>query len=81
MENNKTAETRDVLIKDVNRLKENAVQIAQDVRDHAAAHVDDTKAMVRGAIASARENVMAHPMSLVGAGFALGLLLGMRFRR
>ena len=81
MENHKPSETREILRKDVNRLKDNVSQVIQDIRNHAAAHVDETKQRVNNVVAATRENVMAHPMSLVGAGFALGLFLGLRFRR
>jgi len=81
MENHKTLETRDVLLKDVNRLKQDAVLVARDARAHAAAHVDETKQRIGNVLAATKENLMAHPVSLLGAGFALGLLFGLRFRR
>jgi ElaB/YqjD/DUF883 family membrane-anchored ribosome-binding protein len=81
MENHTTSKTREALLKDVDKLKQNAVQVVQDVRNHANAHVDATKQRVTDVVTATRENFLAHPMSLVGVGFAFGLLLGLKLRR
>jgi len=81
MENSTTSKTHDILLKDVNKLKRDAVQVAEDVRDHATAHVDETKQRVTDTIQTVRENLATNPLALLGIGFAAGLLLGFRFRR
>jgi ElaB/YqjD/DUF883 family membrane-anchored ribosome-binding protein len=76
-----TDKTRDALFEDVGKLKRNAAQVAQDVRDHATAHVDETKQRVTDTFLTVRENLTTHPLALIGIGFAFGLFLGFRFRR
>ena len=80
--------TRETLVKDVNKLKdnalqfkENAIQVAQDVKSHATAHVNDTKQRFSDTFVTTREYMVAHPLSLLGAGFVVGLLFGLRLRR
>jgi len=80
MPTNSTRSTRETLFKDVDKLKRNAVQVAQDVRDHATAHVDETKQRFTDTIESARENLVTHPFTLLGIGFAVGVLVGLRLR-
>jgi ElaB/YqjD/DUF883 family membrane-anchored ribosome-binding protein len=81
MENHTTSKTRQTLLHDVDKLKRNAVQVAQDVREHAAAHVDETKQRVNDTFLTLQENLTTHPLALLGIGFAVGLLLGLRVRR
>lgn len=81
MQNNLTSKTRDALVQDVGKLKRNAVQVAQDVQEHAAAHVDQTKQRVTDAIQTAQEALTTHPLALLGIGFGIGFLFGLRFRR
>jgi ElaB/YqjD/DUF883 family membrane-anchored ribosome-binding protein len=83
MENssNPTARTGETLIKDVNNLKKDLVKVAHDARDHAAAHVTETKRRVQGAIGETREQLTSHPLTLFGVGLFLGFLLGVRFNR
>jgi ElaB/YqjD/DUF883 family membrane-anchored ribosome-binding protein len=88
MENHTTSRTRETLVKDIDKLKdnalqlkENAIQVAQDVKNHAAARVDDTKQRFNDTVVTTREYLVAHPLSLLGAGFVVGLLFGLRLRR
>jgi ElaB/YqjD/DUF883 family membrane-anchored ribosome-binding protein len=81
MENHTPDSTRKTLLKDVDTLKRDAVQVAQDVKDHAAAHVDQTRQQVTDTIQSVRDNVAEKPWTLLGVGFALGLVVGWRLRR
>jgi ElaB/YqjD/DUF883 family membrane-anchored ribosome-binding protein len=81
MENNTTLKTREALVSDVDKLKRDAVQVAQDVRDHANAHVDETRQRVNETILTVRENLTSHPFALLGIGFAFGFLFGFRFSR
>ena len=81
MENHSSSETRDVLVKDVNELKKNVVQVAQDVRQHASAHVDETKQRVKETVKNFQDSLGPHPVMLLGLGFALGFLFGLRFSR
>jgi hypothetical protein len=81
MENHTTSQTRDALLQDVGKLKRNAAQVAQDVKDHAAAHVDETKQRVTDTVLTIRESLTTHPLSLLAVGFVVGLLLGFRLRR
>ncbi len=80
MENLTTSDTRQALVNDVNRLKGDAFQVAQDVKNHANAHVDETKQRVTDTIITVRENLTSHPLSLIALGFAFGLFVGFRFR-
>jgi ElaB/YqjD/DUF883 family membrane-anchored ribosome-binding protein len=77
---NHTSETRQALVKDVDKLKQNAVQIAQDVRDHASAHVDETKQRVTDTYVNAREALTENPLAILGIGFVLGLIVGLKLR-
>ena len=81
METPKTSKTRETLLHDVDKLKRNAVQVAHDVRDHATAHVDETKKRVADTIETARESLTTHPVLLLGIGLFVGFLLGLRVRR
>ena len=78
---NHTKKTRQALVHDVAELKRNATQVAQDVREHASAHVDATKQRVSDTFLTVKESVTSHPFSLLGIGFVLGFLFGFRFRR
>ena len=81
MKNHSTSDTRKALLEDVDQLKRSATQIAQDVRDHASAHVDETKERVSDLFEAAKENLTTHPLTLLGIGFGVGLLFGLRLRR
>ena len=81
MENHTISKTRQILRHDVDKLKRNAVQVAQDVRDHAAAHVDETQQRVNDTYLILQENLTTHSLSLLGIGFVIGVLVGFRFRR
>ena len=81
MENRLSEKTRDVLVKDVDKLKKDAVQVVQDVRKHATAHVDETKQRVSDTIQSVQDNLTAHPLTLLGIGFFFGFLFGVRLSR
>jgi len=76
-----TLETGKALFKDVDNLKRDAAQIAQDAVDHATAHADATKQRVADTIATLRGAVTDHPLALLGIGFGLGLLLGVQLGR
>jgi len=80
--------TREILVKDIDKLKdnalqfkENAVQVAQDVKNHATAQLGDTRQRLSDTVVTTREYMAAHPLSLLGAGFVVGLLFGLRLRR
>jgi ElaB/YqjD/DUF883 family membrane-anchored ribosome-binding protein len=81
MQNHSVEKTRKALFEDVDKLKRSASQVAQDVRDHASAHVGETKQRVNDTILTLRENLTTRPLALIGLGVGLGLLLGFRFRR
>jgi ElaB/YqjD/DUF883 family membrane-anchored ribosome-binding protein len=81
MEDHMTDKTRDTLLKDVGKLKRDAVQIAQDVRDHATAHVDETKQKVTDGLQAVRDHLNTHPLAVLGVVFAAGVLFGLRMRR
>jgi ElaB/YqjD/DUF883 family membrane-anchored ribosome-binding protein len=83
-----SARTHQTLVKDIGKLKdnalqfkENALQVAQDVKNHAAAHVGDTRQRLTDTVVTTREYMVSHPLSLLGAGFVVGLLFGLRLRR
>ena len=76
-----SSKTRDVLLKDVDKLKQDAVQVAKDVRNHATAHVDETKQRVNDTLQNFQNELTTHPFTVLGVGFALGFLFGLRFSR
>jgi ElaB/YqjD/DUF883 family membrane-anchored ribosome-binding protein len=78
---NHTSQTREALLKDVDKLKRNAGQVVQDVKDHASAHVDETRQRVTDTLQSVRESVTDQPLALLGIGFVAGLLIGLRLAR
>lgn len=85
---NRIVETRNNLVKDgqafvqdVDRLKRDAVQIAEDVRDHANAHVLQTRQRVTDTVELVRDTFRTNPLALVGAGIAAGLFLGYLLHR
>ena len=73
-------ETRQAIVKDVDRLKRDTLQIAQDVRQHANAHIDETKQRVTDGVEMVRDLVNAHPLALAGIAFAIGMLTGLALR-
>ena len=85
---NRILETRQNLVKDgqafvqdVDKLKRDAAQIAEDVRDHANAHVMQTRQRVADTVELVRDTFNANPLALVGAGVAAGLFLGFLLHR
>lgn len=80
MENHSSSDTREALHKDVDKLKRNAAQVVQDVRDHASAHVDETRQRVTDSIQSVKENLTDQPWTLLGIGFVAGLIVGLKLR-
>lgn len=80
-EGSATAKTRDALVKDVENLKKNAAQVVQDVREHANAHVDETKKRVTDTIQGMQKSMTTHPVALLGIGLLIGFLFGRRFTR
>ena len=78
MQNRLTTKTGEALIQDVDRLKHDAARVVLDVREHANAHVQETRQRVTDTFATVRDRLAANPLYLIGFGFALGLLLGLR---
>ena len=76
METHTTTKTQEALLRDVDKLKQNAGKVVQDVREHASAHIDETKQRVADTFQTARDTLTAHPFYLLGIGFAAGLFLG-----
>jgi hypothetical protein len=81
MENNTPADTSEALSKDLATLKRDVTQIATDVKHHATAHVDATRQLVAEKIKIAREAAAARPLAILGVGFLLGFLFGLRCKR
>jgi ElaB/YqjD/DUF883 family membrane-anchored ribosome-binding protein len=79
--NNSTTDTREALVKDVAKLKQDATQIAQDVKAHAQAHVDKTKKRFNDAVGNAQATLAAHPLAILATGLVLGYIFGARRRR
>jgi ElaB/YqjD/DUF883 family membrane-anchored ribosome-binding protein len=73
-----TVQTREALLQDVDKLKRDATRVVRDMREHAQAHVDQTRQRVTDTVGAVRERLSANPLYLIGFGFALGLLLGLR---
>ncbi len=78
MQNRLTTKTGGALVQDVDRLKQNAARVVRDVREHASAHVEETRQRMTDTFDTVRERLAANPLYLIGFGFALGLLLGLR---
>lgn len=81
MSTNTVTQTRNAVLKDVDTLKNDALQLVTDVKDHANAHVTAKKQFVNDTYQKVREQVTARPVTLLGIGFAVGLLFGWRLRR
>ncbi len=82
MENHSsTSKTGEALVKDVEKLKKDAVNVVQDVREHANAHVDETRQRVTDTIQSVQDSLTSRPLTLLGVGLFVGFLLGHRFSR
>ena len=81
MQNHTVSQTRETLVKDIGKLKDNANQVALDVKTHAHAHVDEVKQRFTDTYVTTKEYFTSHPLSLLGAGFVVGLLFGLRLRR
>jgi ElaB/YqjD/DUF883 family membrane-anchored ribosome-binding protein len=75
------ASTRETLINDTTKLKENVGQIAQDVRDHASAHVDFVKGKANDSVSQLVDYARENPLHVVGGAFALGLIVGFALRK
>ncbi len=78
--NHLTRHTRETLVNDVDNLKRDARQIADDVKKHAVAHVDETKQRINATIDLVRNYATAHPLTLLGCAVAFGFILGRRRR-
>ena len=81
MPNKDISETRDTLVNDANKLKENVGQVAQDVKDHATAHVDFVKTKANDTLQGITDYVRENPLHLAAVSFALGLFIGYTRRR
>jgi len=75
------SETGKTLFEDISHLKETAIRVAQDARDHAIAHAGDKKQRFNQALQAARDRLLEHPVAVLGVGFAVGLFFGARLRR
>jgi ElaB/YqjD/DUF883 family membrane-anchored ribosome-binding protein len=80
MQNHTTAATREALIKDVDKLKRDTVQITQDVKEHATAHVDEARKKVNDSLQAVRDGISEHPFAILGIGLFVGFLFGLRHR-
>jgi ElaB/YqjD/DUF883 family membrane-anchored ribosome-binding protein len=82
MENNSpSTETRNALVKDVDKLKEDVTQVAKDVRNHATARLDEVRQSVNDNVEAFQQTLTSHPLTLLGIGFAFGFFFGLRFNR
>jgi ElaB/YqjD/DUF883 family membrane-anchored ribosome-binding protein len=80
MENNSTNSTREALVNDISNLKRDVTQVAQDVKDHAGAHVEATKQRINDKVQAVRDAAAARPLLVLGIGFLIGFILGVRRR-
>ena len=80
MINDKITATRETLINDTDALKRDAVQIVDDVKKHAYAHVDVVKDRVNNTFDQARDYVKERPLHVAAIALFVGFLLG-TFRR
>jgi len=78
---NSTTKTREALLHDVDKLKTTAFKVADDVRNHANAHVNQVKARATDTFETVHDTLTTHPLALVGVGFFFGMLFGLRLRR
>ena len=81
MENKSTTETGEALTKDLTALKQDVTQIAEDLKFHAGAHAKATRERVQEKIKAAREAAAARPFAILGVGFLVGFVFGLRCRR
>jgi ElaB/YqjD/DUF883 family membrane-anchored ribosome-binding protein len=80
MTNNTITSTRETLIKDADNLKKDAGHIVEDVKKHAASHVDAVKDKVNDTFDLARGFAKEHPLKLAAAALFIGFVIG-TFRR
>ena len=76
-----TTATKDALVEDVARLKQDVAQLTADVKAHGRARVEDAKQRVTATIAEAQAQLAAHPLAILGFGLLCGYLFGRRGRR
>jgi ElaB/YqjD/DUF883 family membrane-anchored ribosome-binding protein len=81
MESKDISETREALVSDASKLKENVGQIAQDVKDHATAHVDFVRDKANDTFQKLSDYAREKPLHLAGAAFVLGLFIGYTRRK
>ncbi len=76
-----TSETAEALAKDVKQLKKDMAKLAADTKAHGRAHVDDVRQRFNDVVASARAQLAANPLAVLGVGLVLGFIFGRRRRR
>jgi ElaB/YqjD/DUF883 family membrane-anchored ribosome-binding protein len=81
MENHSTESLRDTLTHDVNVLKRDVAQLAQDVKTHAETYVASTRDRLQEKVQSTRDALSERPLLVLTAVFVLGYILGHRGRR
>lgn len=80
-QHDKISDTRQALVDDAVELKRNVGQIAQDVKEHATAHVDFVKDRANDSYQRACDHARENPLHLIAAAFFFGLVIGFTRRK
>jgi ElaB/YqjD/DUF883 family membrane-anchored ribosome-binding protein len=81
MENHSTENIRETLVNDVNALKRDVAQLAEDMKSHAQTYVTTTKQRIQEKVESAQDALSSRPLAVLTAVFVLGFLCGLRSRK
>ena len=81
MENDKITNTRETLVKDADDLKRNVGKVAQDVKEHATAHVDFVKDHANDTYQQLSNYARENPIQVVAGAFVLGFVIASWRRR
>jgi ElaB/YqjD/DUF883 family membrane-anchored ribosome-binding protein len=81
MENKELSRTHDALVTDAAKLKQNVTKVAEDVKDHAAAHVHFVKDKASDTLEKIADYARENPLHIAAAAFVLGLFIGFTRRK
>jgi ElaB/YqjD/DUF883 family membrane-anchored ribosome-binding protein len=81
MESKEISQTHDALVSDTAKLKKSVSKVAEDVKDHATAHVNFVKDKATDTIEKIADYARENPLHIAAGAFALGLFIGFTRRK